>query len=95
MRIDHRSTIPLTVRPTADRGVYQVQSRSNKATWHRVDVETLQCDCASAMKGQANKMRRQNQGRILWEHRCPHIGLALVTYALLHLEAQHHHTEPT
>jgi len=95
MRVQHIAAMPASVRPTPDRGVFLVQSKTNKAQWYRVDTETLQCNCDSAMRGKAMRSRRENKGVVLWQNRCPHIGLALVGYALLHLEAQKHCHENT
>ena len=39
----------MTIRPTNDRGVFEVSSQSGDE-WHRVDAEEMTCSCSRVME---------------------------------------------
>jgi len=83
--MNYLTVFPDNVKPTGDVGVFLVQSNTSKTRWHRVDLESLQCNCESATKGKA--FRAQKRG-MTWNNRCPHIAISLAAHALLILESQ-------
>jgi hypothetical protein len=82
--MNYLDLMPPRCRLTGDRGVILVQSRTNLAKWHRVDLEEMKCDCESATKGKAFKAQKRDG--MTWDNQCPHVGLALAAWALALLE---------
>jgi hypothetical protein len=78
---------PAGVTFAGDYARYRVQSRTVPAVRHLVDVETLQCDCDSATKGQMAQARAA-KGYVTFDELCPHLVKALAYHALAEIGAR-------
>lgn len=83
--MNHLDAMPPRVRLTGERAVVEVQSKTNPSVWYRVDLDEMECNCPSSTKGAAYRAKKRD-GKVTWENRCPHFGLALAGYGLGQLD---------